>query len=114
MTIGVHRSDLQTSVRRLDYDFETRCGVLHMGAICCTDMNGCIRLFQRIDPQVRTIYTFSVSIEDTAYYRKEGTDLWSAVMGRFDYDQFDADYPTDPRHPGSVCQWASFPLLEGT
>ena len=44
-------------VRRLDYDFVLREGVLWMGHGSCTDMSGCIRLFLAIDFDVQFIVT---------------------------------------------------------
>jgi hypothetical protein len=107
---GVFRNDLACSARRMEYDFETRTGFLHLGVMNCTDMRGCLRLFQSIDPRVRVIYTFSASCEDTAYYRKEGTDLWRAVVGgRFNmHRQVDVDDQLELGDP-RISEWRSFP-----
>lgn len=105
---GVWRHDLQCQARRVEYDFETRTGLLHLGVMCCTDMDGCIRLFQRIDPDVRAIYTFSASCEDTAYYRQNSTDLWRAVVGGRFKMQAHVDDQMDLGQP-AVSDWHPFP-----
>jgi hypothetical protein len=46
----------------------------------CCDMRGCIELFERIDPEVRTIYTFAGDEPDTIY-KREGKE-WHAFMPR--------------------------------
>lgn len=73
---SVFRDDLQCSVSNLSYDFTTRTGYLNMPDGVCTDMSGCIRLFEKIDPDVRTIRTFAGNEEDTAYHRTDG--VWEA------------------------------------
>jgi hypothetical protein len=109
MTEGVHQVDLSTNVRRIEYDFEMRAGFLHMSLGCCTDMSGCIRLFQRIDPNIRVIYTLSGSVEDVAYYREQGTDRWRAIHGRFNmHAQDDIDDELKLGRP-RVGDWCEFP-----
>jgi hypothetical protein len=52
---GAWREDLQTSVWSIEYDFIERRGTLRLPPLCCTDMSGCVRLFERIDPGVEAI-----------------------------------------------------------
>jgi hypothetical protein len=61
------REDLKCGVRRLEYDFTSREGVLFMGEEHCTNMSTCIRLFEGIDPQVGRIRTIAGDREDTEY-----------------------------------------------
>ena len=49
------------------YSFPTRKGSLFLN-FYCVDMSECIRFFQRIDPQVRSIQTYIDSNLDTAYH----------------------------------------------
>ncbi|MBY3564113.1 hypothetical protein [Rhizobium laguerreae] len=63
----VYHSELQCSVLGISYDFSTRQGVLSMAETNACDMRGCIALFTRIDPAVKTIQTFAGEIEDTSY-----------------------------------------------
>jgi hypothetical protein len=63
----VHHRELQCCVRALSYDFATQHGVLRMEESNACDMRGCIALFTRIDPAVKSIQTFAGEIEDTGY-----------------------------------------------
>jgi hypothetical protein len=53
---------------RLEYDWEQQRGRLIMHATYA-DMNGCIALFQRIEPRVLVIDTFCGGRRDTSYVR---------------------------------------------
>jgi hypothetical protein len=85
----LYRDDVQCDVRRLEYDFETRTGILHLGSGSCTDMSGCIKLFKGIDPEVLAIHTLSLPFDradpplenrkDTSYIRKKGSSAWYSV-----------------------------------
>ena len=71
--------ELKCSAEALHYNFVTRCGVIHLPEWHCTDMDGCIALFERIDPEVQLIRTFAGSRVGTVYTRRgEG---WSSGMG---------------------------------
>lgn len=72
----VYRADVQCHVKVLEYDFAKRRGTLKMEDGSCTDMMGCVRLFQAIDPNVSDILTFSGERRDTRYMRS-GED-WRA------------------------------------
>ena len=63
------REDVQCFVDRLTYDFVDRVGVIELPDRSCTDMAGCIRLFSRIDPDVKIIQTVSGGKPDTQYRR---------------------------------------------
>lgn len=85
MSNGVFKEDLVTSVRRLEYDFELRAGFLYLPPSCCTDMGGCIKLFQAIDPEVSLIYTFEGGVQGTIYERvgtiyERNDQRWRAVV----------------------------------
>jgi hypothetical protein len=58
-TNGVFLPGLVTSVHQIVYDFEQRVGVVYMPPSCCTDMDGAIQFFKRIDPKVRQIQTIA-------------------------------------------------------
>lgn len=73
---------LVTTVNGLNYDFVTRIGRLDMPAGCCCDMNGCVALFQRIDPAVRRISTFTAGRRDTVYPRGDDGKWQAWLAGR--------------------------------
>jgi hypothetical protein len=64
--------ELKAAVKSISYDFDTKIGNLYMPDMCCTDMSGCIAFFQRIDPRVESIYTFSNGVRDTSYHLRGG------------------------------------------
>lgn len=59
--------DLDCDVSNLAYDFETKTGTLNMPPMNCCDMSACIALFEKIDPGVKRIDTFSGKNQDTSY-----------------------------------------------
>ena len=63
---------LQCGVDRIEYDFRSAKGSLHLRAGDCCDMKGCIELFAAIDPEVQAIDTFSGEKSDTRYWRQDG------------------------------------------
>jgi hypothetical protein len=64
-------------VKSLAYDCITRVGVLRMAAGDCCDMQGCVRLFERIAPEVRAVHTFSGDVLDTCYRKRGG--VWQVI-----------------------------------
>jgi hypothetical protein len=72
----IYRADVVCYVKELHYDFVNRRGVLMMGEDSCTDMMGCIRLFQSIDQHVEGIVTVQTPPEgdrrDTSYRLVDG------------------------------------------
>ena len=64
-----YHEDTQCYVQRVSYDFKERRGILLMGDGSCTDMAGCIRVFERIDPEVQRIDTYAGEVPDTVYRR---------------------------------------------
>lgn len=60
----------QCGVLSVHYDVPTRSGYLMMADGHCCDMSGCIREFERIDPDVVRIATFSGEAEDTQYHKR--------------------------------------------
>lgn len=64
-----YHEEAQCYVQRVTYDFKERRGVLLMGDGSCTDMSGCIRVFERIDPDVQRIDTYAGPVPDTVYRR---------------------------------------------
>ena len=71
------RPDLKCYVTNLEYDFWARRGVLFMADGNCTDMRGCIRLFEAIDSNVTFIVTMSGGALDTCYDKRSGE--WKAI-----------------------------------
>ncbi len=61
----------------LRYDFVQHRGELNLSPGECCDMQGCINMFLRIDPDVDAIDTFSGGNLDTSYYN-DGRK-WHAV-----------------------------------
>jgi hypothetical protein len=68
---------LQCHVVSLAYDFSSHTGRLYLVAQGCCDRDGCLELFQAIDPEVRAIQTYSGDQPDMAF-RKMGTE-WMSV-----------------------------------
>jgi hypothetical protein len=64
---SVQHSGAMCRVKRLEYDFVARTGILFMMALNCTDMLGCIALFKAVDPEVRRIRTVAGIDGDTEY-----------------------------------------------
>jgi hypothetical protein len=67
---------VQCFVVKLEYDFKSKAGVLHLEDHSCTDMRGCIDLFKKIDPRVTSIQTIAGKRRDTWYVRI--ADEWQA------------------------------------
>jgi hypothetical protein len=61
-------------VEKLEYDYLSKTGTLHMSDNSCTDMSGCIGLFKCIDQDVNVIHTIERSgrKRDTSYIRDNG------------------------------------------
>lgn len=68
-------------VRRLEYDPVHHHGILHLAALNCTDMTGCIDFFTRVDPEVSRIDTYNEEGPDTSYVKYAGGH-WRATEGR--------------------------------
>ena len=73
---GVWSELLQCCVLSLIYNWRTRSGYLVLPAFHCTDMAGAIAIFERIDPQVKTIVTIAGDEFDTRYERSADADEW--------------------------------------
>jgi hypothetical protein len=71
-----YHADLQCYVDKLEYDFRARTGGLYADGY--TDMDGCIRLFQHIDPNVRLIRTF-VRLDADTIYKMTSAGTWEAA-----------------------------------
>jgi len=71
----------------LAYDFVKKSGDLFMGPGSCTDMMGCIRIFQQIDPEVKFIQTWrcgdTEKVPDTSY--RKVREQWYAEMASDEY-----------------------------
>ena len=72
---------LMCYVISLDYNFCAREGQLFMEAGDCCDTSSCISQFESIDPNVKSIQTYSGKQKD-AKYLKEGDD-WKAVYRKY-------------------------------
>lgn len=74
-------------LKGLAYDFEKKSGDLFMGSTSCTDMMGCIEIFQQIDPDVRFIQTWRCGsaerVKDTSY--SIVGDQWRSAMATDDH-----------------------------
>jgi hypothetical protein len=68
--------ELQTDICDMHYNFAKQTGQVVMPPGCCADMMGIIAFFQRIDPDVEQIRTFSGTKEDTTYFCTNG--CWRA------------------------------------
>lgn len=73
-----YNAQLQTSVERLEYDFNTKIGRVFMPCDCCTDMRGAIKLFKAIDPEVLRIETWAGTDRDAFYSRPSRESEWRA------------------------------------
>jgi hypothetical protein len=65
---------LGTAIWSLAYDVRTRTGTITMPASYCTSMDGAVRLFLRLDPEVAHVVTIAGGLIDTTYERVDG--LW--------------------------------------
>jgi hypothetical protein len=66
----IYDDRFQCFVQRVEYDFTTRAGHLVMNEHECTDMSGCIGVFELVDPEVKIIRTTQASgRRDTIYLR---------------------------------------------
>ncbi|MGM4911453.1 hypothetical protein [Rhizobium sp. 768_B6_N1_8] len=70
--------ELQCFTVGVEYDFSKKVGVLLMDEGSCCDMQGCLNMFLRIDPEVKHIQTIAGSELDTSY-TKYGND-WKARL----------------------------------
>ena len=77
---AVWLEELQCQAESLAYDLRSHTGHLYLPAMTCTDMSGCIALFQRIDPGVQAIQTWSGARLDTRYVRNG--EQWAAYVAR--------------------------------
>lgn len=80
MTKGVPHEDLVCSVIRVSYRFPSRAGDLFLEADHCCSMSGAIRMFEKIDPDVEIISSFSGGRPDTIYVKQSGG--WAAYDRR--------------------------------
>lgn len=55
-----------------------------MGAGCCTDMGGAVKLMEGIDPNVQIIGTIAGNVLDTVYFRLPDKS-WGAVIPAMGY-----------------------------
>ncbi|QKC99198.1 hypothetical protein EB231_35010 [Mesorhizobium sp. NZP2298] len=60
---------MQCYVRSVAYDFYTGVGTVFMEEDSCTDMSGCIDVFERMDSKVRRIETYAGARQDTTYIK---------------------------------------------
>lgn len=78
---GVWRDEFKCHVTRVDYDFEERVGYVSMPPMCCTDMQGTIAFFQKIDVDVSRIVTMCIDTQDKSFdteYIKHSSGRWYA------------------------------------
>ena len=76
----MYNDELMCEIKDLCYSFARRAGHLYMAEHNSCDMQGCIALFKRVDPNVQDIATFAGGESDTRY---KLTDRgWQAVTAR--------------------------------
>ncbi len=63
-------------VESVHYSVSDRCGTLRMSDLSACDMEECIALFERIDPDVKRIETWAGDQPDTLYCKR--ADGWEA------------------------------------
>lgn len=63
----------------LRYDYLKRRGYLDLPEASCTDMTGCIHVFETIDAEVKEIAVYEGDRLDIVYIRKPGK--WTALHG---------------------------------
>lgn len=68
-------------VLSLDYDFTRHVGRVIMREWDCCDMIGCIEVFEKIDPKVKEVETYSGEKLDT-FYRLGEDSQWAAFQPR--------------------------------
>jgi hypothetical protein len=62
-------SQMLCFVETIAYDFDNKRGQVWIANEGCTDMGGCIAFFERIDPGVTRIETYSSDRPDTKYFK---------------------------------------------
>ena len=67
-----HDKRFQCEVLRLSYDFGSRAGIAEFAEDNCSDMDGAIKVFSAIDPEVINIQTYSGEKKDTLYRKIKG------------------------------------------
>lgn len=74
-----HHPEMMCDVTAIAYDFKSRTGRVDMAVGNCVDMRGCIDVFERIDPKIKTIETFAGDQPDTSYHRSPTTkSAWAS------------------------------------
>jgi hypothetical protein len=69
---GYFHPKLRCTVRRLNYDFTAGIGEIYLAEGACTDFSRCIEFFSQIDPEVRSIDTYSGDKPDVSYIQIAG------------------------------------------
>lgn len=72
--------ELQCYVEEFDICFIAHTAEVWMPDGSCTDMSGAINYFTALDPDVKSIITWSGGRADTSYVR--GPDGWTAIPHR--------------------------------
>jgi hypothetical protein len=75
----MNHKGLICDVHSITYDFDKTIGFVDIGH-GCRDMGGTIELFEKIDPKVKSVYTFSPGVgQDTTYLlTKHGWEAFEA------------------------------------
>jgi len=55
------------NVHNLEYNFDTKIGILSIGKLDRCDMGGCISLFKSIDPDIKEIWVYRMSVPKKLY-----------------------------------------------
>ena len=86
---SVYNTQLMCSVISLGYDFPTHHGYVYFPEYCCCDMQGCIKLFTAIDPDVTMVITFSGPKPDMIYCKENASGQprkngeWKAYIAEY-------------------------------
>lgn len=74
---------VQSDVKGMVYDPIEKVLTIHQRDLCCTDMNGAIRLAKQIDHDVKKIVTLSGTKPDINYFLDEETNSWKYTDTRW-------------------------------
>jgi hypothetical protein len=68
---------MQCLVEHVTYSFERRYGTVELPDMNCTDMTGCVRFLQTVDPWVKSIEVFVGGFSDVLY-KADTSGKWIA------------------------------------
>jgi hypothetical protein len=74
---------VMSDVKSMVYDPMDKVLTIHQRDLCCTDMNGAIRIAKQIDHGVKKIVTYSGQKSDINYFLDEETNSWKYIDTRW-------------------------------